>query len=151
MHEHPATLSQEVFVPSFIHLAKTLVMSCGTDVPEHCGHSLMSWRAFWVLELGPWPVSDVWWAVGLPARSGRIVLCVGMLPSWVCSPNPAVGLGHHGAGVNQALREFVIHLDRQKLPCAKVVSVAEDSLPEQAWGPRRGGRPAPRDDPQRAV
>lgn len=118
MHKHPTTLSQEVFMPSFIHSAKTLVMSCGTDVPEHCSHSLTSWRTFWVLELGPWPVRCLV-ALGLPARSGRIVLYAGMLPSRVCSPNPAAGLGHHGAGVNQALREFVIHLHRQKLPALK--------------------------------
>lgn len=118
MHKHPTTLSEEVFMPSFIHSAKTLVMSCGTDVPEHCGHSLTSWRTFWVLELGPWPVRCL---VGCGLASTfwkNSPLCRHAAFTGVLS-KPSGGLGHHGAGVNQALREFVIHLHRQKLPALK--------------------------------
>lgn len=77
-----------------------------------------------------------------------------MLPSPVLPPDPAVALGRSGvlsictcgpvlaqavvggrdgADVNQALRESVLWLERQKPARCKVVSVAKQSVCEQAW------------------
>lgn len=115
-------------------------------------------------ELVPWACVRSWLPAGLPECSNTAVNCACMPPSLVLPPDLAMALGcsgvlsictcgpvlvqamvggRDGADVNQALRESVLWLERQKPARCKVVSVAKQSVCEQAWirESQRAGRP----------